>query len=71
MPIEVRKKEGESAASLIFRFTKKIQQSGVLLESKKRRFSKRSDNSTGRKKSAIYRLRKKAEIEKAKKAGLI
>jgi ribosomal protein S21 len=71
MAIEVKKKEGESAASLIFRFTKKIKQSGVLLESKKRRFSSRVQNDTASKKSALYRLKKKTEIDKARKEGLL
>ncbi|MFH1111501.1 MAG: 30S ribosomal protein S21 [Patescibacteria group bacterium] len=36
--IEVKKKEHESVESLIRRFNKRIQQSGVLLRAKKRRF---------------------------------
>ncbi len=38
MSIEVRKKEGESTASLLRRFTRKIQQSKVLIRAKKERF---------------------------------
>lgn len=36
--IEVKKKEGESVESLLRRFTKKVQQSGVLIRAKKGRF---------------------------------
>lgn len=36
--IEVRKREGESTESLLRRFTKKVQQSGVLIRAKKGRF---------------------------------
>lgn len=36
--VEVRKREGESSESLVRRFTKKVQQSGVLLRAKKGRF---------------------------------
>jgi hypothetical protein len=71
MSIEIRKKEGESAASLIFRFTKKIQQSGILLESKRRRFTRRSPNKGARRHSALYKLKKKTEFEKARKEGLL
>ena len=36
--VEVKKKEGESLDSLLRRFTKKVQASGVLLRAKKGRF---------------------------------
>jgi len=71
MPITVKKKESESAGSLIFRFTKKVQQSGVLLEAKKRRFQKRKPNNRARHLSALHKLGKKAEYEKMRKEGLI
>lgn len=71
MPITVKKKEGESAGSLIFRFSKKVQQSGILFEVKKRRFCKRPQNARSRHLSVLHCLRKKAEYEKKKKEGLI
>ncbi len=71
MPITVKKKESESAGSLVFRFIKKVQQSGVLLEAKKRRFKKRAPNSRTRHVSALHRLAKKKEYDKKKKEGLI
>lgn len=71
MPIIIKKKESESAGSLIFRFTKKVQQSGVLLEVKKRRFKKRLPNERARHSSAIHRLTKRAEYDKMRKEGLI
>ncbi len=36
--IEVKKREGESVEGLLRRFTKKVQQSGVIIRTKKRRF---------------------------------
>lgn len=36
--IEVRKREGESSESLLRRFTKKVQQSGILIRAKRGRF---------------------------------
>lgn len=36
--VEVRKKNGESVESLLRRFTKKVQQSGILIRAKKGRF---------------------------------
>jgi ribosomal protein S21 len=67
--MEVRKKEGEATGSLIYRFIKKVQQSGVLREAKKRRFHDRPQNRLKRKLSALHREQKKKELEKAKKLG--
>ncbi len=67
--MEVRKKEGEATGSLIFRFIKKVQQTGVLREAKKRRFHGRAQNALKRKLSALHREQKKREHERAKKLG--
>ena len=71
MPIEAKKREGESPAALISRFLKKIQQSGVLREAKKRRFHARNLNHAKRRISALHREQKKKEVYRAKKLGLI
>jgi ribosomal protein S21 len=71
MPIEVRKKEGESASTMIYRFTKRIQHSGVLKEAKKRRFSRRPINRNKRRLSALHRETKKKEVERMRKLGLL
>jgi len=71
MAIEVKKREGESASTLIYRFTKKIQRSGVLREAKKRRFHDRPSNRRKVRLSAIYRGKKKAEFLKARKMGIV
>ncbi|HEY4475884.1 MAG TPA: 30S ribosomal protein S21 [Candidatus Paceibacterota bacterium] len=68
--MQVRKKEGESPNALIYRFTKKIQQSGILKEAKKRRFHSRKVSRLKRRLSAIHRSDKRREYEKAKKMGL-
>ncbi|MFH0804641.1 MAG: 30S ribosomal protein S21 [Patescibacteria group bacterium] len=36
--LEVRKRDGESVESLIRRFTKRVQSSGIILRTKRRRF---------------------------------
>lgn len=69
MGVIVRKKEGESPNSLVFRFTKKVQQSGVLREVKSRRFTKRPETKLRRRASALYRRDQKMAHEKAKKLG--
>ncbi|MCK9187426.1 MAG: 30S ribosomal protein S21 [Candidatus Colwellbacteria bacterium] len=71
MPITIKKKEGESAGSLIYRFSKKVQHSGILLETKKRRFHKRNQSNRSRHLSALHRLAKKNEYDKKRKEGLL
>ncbi len=67
----VRKKEGETIGSLLYRFSKKVQQSGILKEAKKRRFFKRSQNRNKRKLAAMYREERMKEVVKNKKMGLV
>ncbi len=69
--IKVTKKEGESASALVFRFSKKIKQSGILKEVKKRRSRTRPLNKRKRRLSALHRHAKKEEISRLKKLGLI
>lgn len=67
--IEVRKKEKETAESLIRRFSRRIQQSGVLVRARRTRF--RADEKTKREKrqEAIYKVKIRKEIDKLKKLG--
>ncbi|MEK7629832.1 MAG: 30S ribosomal protein S21 [Patescibacteria group bacterium] len=69
MALELKKKEGESVNSFLFRFNKKIQQSGLVREVKKRRFRARAINSQKRKLAALHRMSKKEEIVKLKRFG--
>ncbi len=71
MGIEIRKKEGESVNALIYRFTKKTQQSGILRESKKRFYHKREVSRIKRKASALHRAKKREEFTRARKNGLV
>lgn len=68
--IEVKRKEGESPNSMLFRFTKKVRQSGVMAETRKRRFTSRPKNRRARRLSAVFRTQKKAEVARLKKLGL-
>ena len=69
--INITKKEGESINSLIYRFTKRVQQSGVLREAKRRKFHGRPINRRRRRLSALHREVKRQEFEKAKKMGMV
>ena len=69
MGVIIRKKEGESPNSMVFRFTKKVQQSGVLREAKNRRFTKRAKSKPKRRASALHKHSKRIALEKARKMG--
>ncbi len=69
--MEVKKRENETASSLIYRFTKRTQQSGILREVKKRRFETRSISRLKRRRSAIHRAEKRVEFVRAKKLGIL
>jgi hypothetical protein len=61
MPIQVTKKERETSQNLVHRFTKTVRQSGVLLQLRKNRFFKRAKSDLVNKRSALRRVRVKAE----------
>ncbi len=61
MVVEVKKKDGESLESMLRRFTKKVQQSGVLIRAKKSRFYEPGKSKRAIRESA---LRRKAIREK-------
>lgn len=69
MAVEVRRKKGENVGSFIFRFNKKIKQSGLLKEVKKRRFRRRPPNRGKRKLTALYRQEKQKNLSRLKKYG--
>ena len=69
--IEVRKKDGETSAALLFRFTKKVRQSGVMKEVRKRRFHGRAVNKTKMAVSAKYRANKAKELSDQRKLGVV
>jgi ribosomal protein S21 len=68
--IEVKRKEGESASSLLYRFSRRVQQSGVIIDVRRRRFYKRKTSSAKQKVSALHRIIKQREYERKKKFGL-
>ena len=55
----------------MFRFGKRVKQSGVLTEVRKRRFRGRAVNRRKRRLSAQYRSAKRVETTRQKKLGLL
>jgi ribosomal protein S21 len=70
MAITIKRKEGEPLSSFLYRATRKVQQSGVLLEARKRRFSEKTPSKNARQRSRLNRLRMQQEIQKLLKQGL-
>ena len=69
MPVEVKKGERENSQNLIRRFTKKVQQSGILVRKRASLFHKRKKSREMQKRTAIRREDLKLEYEKLKKLG--
>ena len=69
--LKVQRKGKESVHSLIYRFTKGIQESGVLVHARKIRFKERRKSEEAKKRAALRREQLKKEYEKLKKLGII
>lgn len=67
--IEIRKKEGETVGSFLFRFNKRIKHSGVLKEMRKRKNRRRVENDTKRHATALYRVEKQTAIQHERRYG--
>lgn len=69
--VEVAKNNNETTASLIRRFTKRVQGAGIIPKAKSLRYSERPTSKYTKKKMALKRLIKRKEIERLKKLGKI
>ncbi|MEK9174618.1 MAG: 30S ribosomal protein S21 [Patescibacteria group bacterium] len=67
--IELKKKDKESSLNLLRRFTKKVRQSGVLLEARRNMFHVRPKNKLKKKNSALRRERLRALRAELAKLG--
>ena len=71
MTIEVKKKEGETTRSLLRRFTRRIQQSGILIRARKARFLEKEKSKKEKRLNALRREKVVKEKEKLRKMGLL
>lgn len=67
--IEVKKRNNESTESMLRRFSKRVQQSGVLLRAKKRRFYEVPKNKRALRADALRRAAIRDEREILRKLG--
>ena len=71
MVLEVKKQERETAQSLVRRFGKRVQQSGILIRARKTRFRKRPKSHLAKKRAALRREELRKEYQKLKKLGKV
>lgn len=69
MALEVKKQEKETSQNLIRRFSRRIQQSGILLQARQRRFYQRPKSRQMKKRAALRREELRREYEKLEKLG--
>lgn len=69
--IEVKRRKGESAEGFLRRFSRKVQQSGVIIEVKKRKFYTKTKSRNLVRKSALRRQEKRKEYTYLEKMGLL
>jgi len=67
--IEVKKKDRESSESLIRRFNRRVQQSGVLVRARKSRFRVEEKSKRQMRAGAMYKQKVKTIVDRLKKMG--
>ncbi len=71
MVVVVKRKDGESVERLLRRFTRRVQQSGVLIRAKDGRFYTRPKNRSQKRKDAIRRTQRREKYQYMVKIGKI
>ncbi len=69
--VEVKRNKNETHSSLIRRFSRRMQEAGVLRTVKKKRYMERNRSEFVKKKRALRRIEKKLEIDRLKRLGKI
>jgi len=69
MHLEVTKQERETSQSLVRRFGRRVQQSGLLVRARKLRFRKKPKSEGAEKRAALRREEVRKEYQKLRKLG--
>lgn len=69
MPLEVKKQERENSQGLVRRFSRRMKQSGILLNARKFRFFEKKKSKEMKKRSALRKEQLRKEYEKLEKLG--
>ena len=67
--IEVKKNTNENNMSLIRRFTRKVQESGIIQKVKSKRYNERTESKVKTKIATLKRINRKKVLEKLQKLG--
>lgn len=67
--IEVKKNPNENNASVLRRFSRRIQESSIIQKVKGNRYNERKESKLKIKKGALKRMARRKEIEKLRKLG--
>lgn len=67
--IELKKNPHENAMSVIRRFTRKMQESGIILKVKGQRYNERPMSKLAEKNMMLKRLIRRTEVDRLKKLG--
>jgi len=67
--VEIQRNSNENAASVIRRFTKRVQENGLLNKVRGQRYAVRAESPYVRKKKTLKKLRRREEVNKAIKLG--
>ena len=67
--VEVRKREKETTGSLLRRFTRRVQQSRILLEARRKEYRWRPKSKFKKRKEALTRETRRKEFERLRKLG--
>ena len=67
--IEIKKNPNENNSSVLRRFSRRIQESGIIRKVKAARYNVRAESKLKIKKSALKRMARRLEIEHLKKLG--
>jgi len=69
MPLEIKKEERENSQNLVRRFSRRVKQSGILLNARKFRFFEKNKSREMKKRSALRKEQLRKEYEKLEKLG--
>ncbi len=67
MTLEIKRKDKESPQNLVHRFTKLVRNSGILLEIRKKQFTRRPKSVLAKKRAALRKVELRAEKKKQDK----
>ena len=69
--IEVKKNGNENGMSLVRRFSRRMQESGIIIKVKKNRYVVRKPSKLVKKTGALKRLKKRKEMDALRKMGKV